>query len=175
MLGAIVGATIVWLCNLPHWKATGKAGGELCFSTAPAIKNYFANFLSEIIGTMALTLGILFIGVNKIADGLNPLIVGALIVAIGLSLGGATGYAINPARDLGPRIAHAILPIAGKGGSNWSYAIVPILGPIAGGLLGAVVCVFYKHTFNIGLCNCNCCSYYYFDFRMVHLINHQKK
>ncbi|MBK4050599.1 aquaporin family protein, partial [Staphylococcus aureus] len=119
--------------------------------TAPAIKNYFANFLSEIIGTMALTLGILFIGVNKIADGLNPLIVGALIVAIGLSLGGATGYAINPARDLGPRIAHAILPIAGKGGSNWSYAIVPILGPIAGGLLGAVVyAVFYKHTFNIG-------------------------
>ncbi|WP_172407628.1 aquaporin, partial [Staphylococcus aureus] len=75
----------------------------------------------------------------------------ALIVAIGLSLGGATGYAINPARDLGPRIAHAILPIAGKGGSNWSYAIVPILGPIAGGLLGAVVyAVFYKHTFNIG-------------------------
>ena len=110
-----------------------------------------AQMLGEIIGTMALTLGILFIGVNKIADGLNPLIVGALIVAIGLSLGGATGYAINPARDLGPRIAHAILPIAGKGGSNWSYAIVPILGPIAGGLLGAVVyAVFYKHTFNIG-------------------------
>ncbi|VDZ35141.1 Glycerol uptake facilitator protein [Staphylococcus aureus] len=152
MLGAIVGATIVWLMYLPHWKATEEAGAKLgVFSTAPAIKNYFANFLSEIIGTMALTLGILFIGVSKIADGLNPLIVGALIVAIGLSLGGATGYAINPARDLGPRIAHAILPIAGKGGSNWSYAIVPILGPIAGGLLGAVVyAVFYKHTFNIG-------------------------
>ena len=127
MLGAIVGATIVWLMYLPHWKATEEAGAKLgVFSTAPAIKNYFANFLSEIIGTMALTLGILFIGVNKIADGLNPLIVGALIVAIGLSLGGATG-------------------------SNWSYAIVPILGPIAGGLLGAVVyAVFYKHTFNIG-------------------------
>lgn len=122
MLGAIVGATIVWLMYLPHWKATEEAGAKLgVFSTAPAIKNYFANFLSEIIGTMALTLG------------------------------GATGYAINPARDLGPRIAHAILPIAGKGGSNWSYAIVPILGPIAGGLLGAVVyAVFYKHTFNIG-------------------------
>ena len=115
MLGAIVGATIVWLMYLPHWKATEEAGAKLgVFSTAPAIKNYFANFLSEIIGTMA-------------------------------------GYAINPARDLGPRIAHAILPIAGKGGSNWSYAIVPILGPIAGGLLGAVVyAVFYKHTFNIG-------------------------
>ena len=120
------------------------------FSTAPAIKNYFANFLSEIIGTTALTLGILFIGVNKIADGLNPLIVGALIIAIGLSLGGTTGYAINPARDLGPRIAHAILPIAGKGGSNWSYAIVPVLGPIAGGMLGAVIYeVFYKQTFNV--------------------------
>ena len=151
MLGAIVGATIVWLMYLPL-ESDRRSWREIrCFSTAPAIKNYFANFLSEIIGTMALTLGILFIGVNKIADGLNPLIVGALIVAIGLSLGGATGYAINPARDLGPRIAHAILPIAGKGGSNWSYAIVPILGPIAGGLLGAVVyAVFYKHTFNIG-------------------------
>lgn len=117
---------------------------------SPAIKNYFANFLSEIIGTTALTLGILFIGVNKIADGLNPLIVGALIIAIGLSLGGTTGYAINPARDLGPRIAHAILPIAGKGGSNWSYAIVPVLGPISGGMLGAVIYeVFYKQTFNV--------------------------
>ena len=151
MLGAIVGATIVWLMYLPHWKATEEAGAKLGVSLQHRLLRITANFLGEIIGTMALTLGILFIGVNKIADGLNPLIVGALIVAIGLSLGGATGYAINPARDLGPRIAHAILPIAGKGGSNWSYAIVPILGPIAGGLLGAVVyAVFYKHTFNIG-------------------------
>ena len=130
MLGGIVGGALVWL-------------------TAPAIKNYFANFLSEIIGTMALTLGILFIGVNKIADGLNPIIVGSLIIAIGLSLGGTTGYAINPARDLAPRIAHAILPIHGKGKSNWSYAIVPVLGPMAGGMLGAIVYeVFYKQTFN---------------------------
>lgn len=151
MLGGIVGATLVWLMYLPHWKATEDQATKLgVFSTAPAIKNYFANFLSEIIGTTALTLGILFIGVNKIADGLNPLIVGALIIAIGLSLGGTTGYAINPARDLGPRIAHAILPIAGKGGSNWSYAIVPVLGPIAGGMLGAVIYeVFYKQTFNV--------------------------
>ena len=136
----IVGATLVWLMYLPHWKATKDQGAKLgVFSTAPAIKNYFANFLSEIIGTAILSLGILFIGVNKIADGLNPLIVGSLIIAIGLSLGGPTGYAINPARDLGPRIAHAILPIAGKGGSNWWYAIVPVLGPIAGGMLGAVI------------------------------------
>lgn len=151
MLGGIVGGALVWLMYLPHWKATEDQATKLgVFSTAPAIKNYFANFLSEIIGTTALTLGILFIGVNKIADGLNPLIVGALIIAIGLSLGGTTGYAINPARDLGPRIAHAILPIAGKGGSNWSYAIVPVLGPIAGGMLGAVIYeVFYKQTFNV--------------------------
>lgn len=152
MIGGFVGATLVWLMYLPHWKATDDAGAKLgVFSTAPAIKNYFANFISEIIGTMALTLGILFIGVNKIADGLNPLIVGGLIVAIGLSLGGTTGYAINPARDLAPRIAHALLPIAGKGKSNWAYAIVPVLGPIAGGMLGAVIYeVFYKQTFTIG-------------------------
>ena len=149
MLGGIVGAALVWLMYLPHWKVTTDQGAKLgVFSTAPAIKNYFANFLSEIIGTTILTLGILFIGVNKIADGLNPLIVGSLIIAIGLSLGGPTGYAINPARDLGPRIAHAILPIAGKGGSNWWYAIVPVLGPIAGGMLGAVIYqVFYKNEF----------------------------
>ena len=97
MLGGIVGATLVWLMYLPHWKATKDQGAKLgVFSTAPAIKNYFANFLSEIIGTAILSLGILFIGVNKIADGLNPLIVGSLIIAIGLSLGGPTGYAINP-------------------------------------------------------------------------------
>ncbi|EHJ07981.1 MIP/aquaporin family protein [Staphylococcus simiae] len=151
MLGGIVGAVLVWLMYLPHWKVTEEKGAKLgVFSTAPAIKNYFANFLSEIIGTTILTLGILFIGINKIADGLNPIIVGLLIVAIGLSLGGPTGYAINPARDLGPRIAHAILPIFGKGDSNWSYAIVPVLGPIAGGMLGAVIyTIFYKHTFNL--------------------------
>ena len=148
---AIFGGVLVWLMYLPHWKATEDQGAKLgVFSTAPAIKNYFANFLSEIIGTAILCLGILFIGVNKIADGMNPLIVGGLIVAIGLSLGGPTGYAINPARDLGPRIAHAILPIAGKGGSNWGYAIVPVLGPIAGGMLGAVIYkVFYKGQFDL--------------------------
>lgn len=119
------------------------------FSTAPSIPNYFANFITEIIGTGILTLGLLFIGMNNIADGLNPLIVGALIVAIGVSIGGPTGYAINPARDLGPRIAHTILPIAGKGGSNWGYAIVPVLGPLSGGMIGAMFYrLFYKGIFD---------------------------
>ncbi|MCU5746779.1 aquaporin family protein [Staphylococcus sp. SQ8-PEA] len=150
MLGGIFGGILVWLMYLPHWKATEDKQAKLgVFSTAPAMKNYFANFISEIIGTTALTLGLLYIGMNKIADGLNPLIVGALIVAIGVSLGGPTGYAINPARDLGPRIAHALLPIAGKGDANWSYAIVPVLGPIAGGMLGAVIYrLFYKGVFD---------------------------
>ena len=104
----------------------------------------------KLLVTAALTMGLLFIGMSKIADGLNPLIVGSLIVAIGLSLGGPTGYAINPARDLGPRIAHAILPIAGKGNSNWGYAIVPILGPITGGMMGAVIYrLFYKGAFDM--------------------------
>lgn len=151
ILGGITGGIVVWLMYLAHWKQTEDQGAKLgVFSTAPAIKNYFANFLSEIIGTAALTLGLMFIGMNKIADGLNPLIVGSLIIAIGLSLGGPTGYAINPARDLGPRIAHAILPIAGKGNSNWSYAIVPVLGPITGGMIGAVIYrLVYKGAFDM--------------------------
>lgn len=150
ILGGIVGGALVWLMYLAQWKATEDQGTKLAvFSTAPAIKNYFANFMSEIIGTAILTMGLLFIGMNKIADGLNPLIVGSLIVAIGLSLGGPTGYAINPARDLGPRIAHVILPISGKGDSNWSYAIVPVLGPVTGGMIGAVIYrLFYKGAFD---------------------------
>lgn len=150
MLGGIVGGFLVWLMYLPHWKVTEDQGAKLAvFCTAPGVKNYYANFFSEIIGTAALTLGLLFIGINKFTEGLNPIIVGGLIVAIGLSLGGPTGYAINPARDLGPRIAHALLPIAGKGNSNWSYAIVPVLGPIAGGMLGACIYrVAYKETFD---------------------------
>lgn len=150
ILGGVVGGMLVWLMYLPHWRFTEDTQAKLgVFSTAPAIKNYFSNFISEIIGTSILTLVLMYIGMNKIADGMNPLIVGALIVAIGLSLGGPTGYAINPARDLGPRIAHAILPIAGKGGSNWSYAIVPVLGPIAGGMLGAVIYrLFFKGLFD---------------------------
>ena len=162
MLGAILGATTVWLAYLPHWEATENPAAKLgVFSTAPAIRKPFANLLCEIIGTFALVLGVLAIlspdaltpdvqknlGDEKAADptrpvwtfGLKPLLVGLRVFDIGLSLGGPTGYAINPARDLGPRIAHALLPIAGKGGSDWSYAWIPVAGPCIGGILGALV------------------------------------
>lgn len=150
MIGAILGATIVFLNYLPHWEKTKDQAAKLgIFATAPGssseVRSPLSNLVSEIIGTFILLLGLLFIGVNQFADGLNPLVVGALIVAIGMSLGGATGYAINPARDLGPRIAHAILPIPGKGGSDWSYSWIPILGPILGGSYGAL---FYNAVFN---------------------------
>ncbi|TYA14964.1 aquaporin family protein [Paenibacillus faecis] len=145
MLGAILGAVIVYLHYLPHWKATEDPATKLgVFATGPAVFHPFSNLMSEMIGTFILVLGILAIGANKFTDGLNPLIVGFLIVSIGLSLGGTTGYAINPARDLGPRIAHALLPIAGKGGSNWRYAWIPVVGPLLGGSLGAL---FYKNVF----------------------------
>ena len=143
--GAFVGAILVWLFYLSHWKAISDAGTKLSvFSTAPAIRHPLSNVLSELIATAILVFAILFIGVNEFTQGLKPLIVGLLVVSIGLSLGGTTGFAINPARDLGPRMAHAILPIAGKGSSDWSYAWVPVMGPIAGGILGAVL---YKLIF----------------------------
>lgn len=146
MLGAFLGAVVVYLHYLPHWAETEDAGAKLgVFSTGPAVPYTFANLLSEMIGTFVLVLGILAIGANKFADGLNPFIVGFLIVSIGLSLGGTTGYAINPARDLGPRIAHFLLPIAGKGSSNWGYAWIPIVGPVLGGMLGGL---FYKAVFD---------------------------
>lgn len=145
LLGAMIGATIVYFQYLPHWKETEDAGAKLgVFATAPAIRHPLSNLTSEIIGTFILVLGILMIGANEFTEGLNPLIVGALIIAIGLSLGGTTGYAINPARDLGPRIAHFLLPISGKGSSDWSYAWVPIVGPIVGGVFGAL---FYQQFF----------------------------
>jgi glycerol uptake facilitator protein len=149
-LGAFVGAVIVWLAYLPHWAETEDEGLKLgVFSTAPAIYNTPANLITEIIGTFVLVFGIFGIVANAgavggnaaavIGSGLNPLIVGLLVLAIGLSLGGPTGYAINPARDLGPRIAHAVLPIAGKGGNDWGYSWIPVVGPIIGGILGAVL------------------------------------
>jgi len=145
MIGAMIGATIVYLHYLPHWKETEDPGTKLgVFATGPAIPNTFANLLSELIGTFILVFGILAIGSNKFADGLNPFIVGFLIVSIGLSLGGTTGYAINPARDLGPRIAHFLLPITGKGGSNWKYAWIPVVGPALGGSLAGL---FYQIIF----------------------------
>ncbi|MCK1994196.1 aquaporin family protein [Peribacillus muralis] len=139
MIGAILGATLVFLHYLPHWKATEDPSAKLgVFATAPAIPHTFSNLLSEMIGTFILILGLLFIGANNFTEGLNPFAVGLLIVVIGMSLGGTTGYAINPARDLGPRIAHFLLPIPGKGNSNWGYSWIPVVGPIVGGSLGAV-------------------------------------
>jgi glycerol uptake facilitator protein len=136
--GAFTGAVLVWIHFLPHWKGTQNPASKLAvFSTAPAIRSTIPNLISEILGTMVLVTAILFIGANKFAEGLNPLIIGGLITSIGLSLGGTTGFAINPARDLGPRIAHFILPIAGKGSSDWSYSWIPVAGPLIGGLLGA--------------------------------------
>jgi glycerol uptake facilitator protein len=144
-LGAFVGAVIVWLAYLPHWPETEDAGLKLgVFCTAPAIYNTPANLITEIIGTFMLVFGVFGIfaysgEVGGSAAALNPLLVGLLVLGIGLSLGGPTGYAINPARDLGPRIAHAVLPIAGKGGSDWGYSWIPVVGPIIGGIIGAVL------------------------------------
>ena len=136
--GAFTGAVLVWIHYLPHWKMTADADTKLAvFCTGPAVRSTLSNLVCEIIGTMVLVVGILFIGANKFADGLNPLIVGMLIIAIGLSLGGTTGFAINPARDLPPRLAHFILPIPGKRNSDWSYSWIPVVGPLIGGLLGA--------------------------------------
>ena len=136
--GAFTGAVLVWIHYLAHWKRTEDAGQKLgIFCTGPAVRSAIPNLISEIIGTMVLVLGILFIGANKFVEGLNPLVVGGLIISIGLSLGGTTGFAINPARDLGPRIAHFILPIPGKGTSDWSYSWIPVIGPLIGGLLGS--------------------------------------
>ena len=134
--GAFTGAVLVWIQFLPHWKATPDAAAKLgVFSTAPAIRSTLSNFLSEVIGTIVLIMGLFFLGTNRFTEGLNPLIVGLLITSIGLSLGGTTGFAINPARDLGPRIAHAVLPIAGKGSSGWAYSWIPVAGPVTGAVL----------------------------------------
>ena len=140
MLGAIIGAELVWLHYLPHWERTPDPDAKLAvFCTAPAIRHTKGNFISEFLGTFVLLFGLSALGANRFAEGLNPLAVGALVLAIGLSLGGTTGYAINPARDLGPRIAHALLPIPGKGGSDWGYAWIPVLAPVLGGIAGALV------------------------------------
>ena len=145
MLGAIIGAVLVFFHYKPHWAETEDADLKLAvFSTGPAIRSTVSNFVSEVIGTFVLVLGILAIGANEFTEGLNPLIIGFLIVSIGLSLGGTTGYAINPARDLGPRIAHFLLPIPGKRDSDWGYSWIPVLAPILGGAYGAL---FYKAMF----------------------------
>ena len=145
VLGAMTGAALVWLHYLPHWSQTPDPDVKrACFSTAPAIRQPLANLISEIIGTFVLVLvgNAMFskaAAANGPAAGLGPYLVGCLVWGIGLSLGGTTGYAINPARDLGPRIMHTLLPIAKKGGSDWSYALIPIAGPLIGGALAGAV------------------------------------
>jgi glycerol uptake facilitator protein len=135
--GAFIGAVLVWLAYYLHWSETEDPGLKLAvFSTGPAIRNPAMNLITEIIGTLMLVFGVIGI-VQSQSEFLTPLLVGFLVVGIGLSLGGPTGYAINPARDLGPRIAHAVLPIAGKGDSDWGYSWIPVVGPIVGGVLGA--------------------------------------
>jgi glycerol uptake facilitator protein len=145
ILGAMAGAVLVWLFYLPHWEVTADRGKKLaCFSTGPAIRRPASNFLSEVIGTFVLVLAASALVSRRlapggVAPGLGPLLVGGVVWSIGLSLGATTGYAINPARDLGPRLIHTFLPIAGKGSSDWNYAWVPILGPICGGAVAAVL------------------------------------
>ena len=139
LMGALLGATLVWLHYRPHWAATPEPADKLaCFATGPAIRQPVWNLWSEIVGTCMLVLGANAISASgNLSIGWGPYLTGMLVWSIGLSLGGTTGYAINPARDLGPRLAHTLLPIMGKGSSDWSYAWVPILGPLLGAVLGA--------------------------------------
>jgi len=146
IVGAFLGAVVVWLTYLPHWAATEDPASKLAvFCTGPAIRRPLANTITEIVGTFILVLGILAVlspanltQGSEWSRGFGPALVGLIVWSIGLSIGGPTGYAINPARDFGPRLAHAVLPIPGKGGSDWGYALVPIVGPIIGGVLGAL-------------------------------------
>ena len=152
LIGAFAGAVLVWVAYLPHWKVTADPASKLAvFATGPAVRNMSANFVTEAIGTAVLVFGILAIAANAqtlsrpgdvdlsfvFSRGLQPLLVGVLVLGIGLSLGGPTGYAINPARDLAPRLAHAVLPIPGKGSSDWGYSWVPVVAPVIGGIIGA--------------------------------------
>jgi glycerol uptake facilitator protein len=146
MLGAMIGAFLVFLAYYQHFEDTEDPGLKLAvFSTGPAIRNPMWNMITEIIGTMLLVLGVLGIidpgNEGPGQSGLGGLLVALLVLGIGLSLGGPTGYAINPARDLGPRIMHAILPIPGKGPSDWGYSWIPVVGPLIGGAIGALIYV----------------------------------
>ena len=154
LVGGFLGAVLVWVMYWPHWRTTEDPAAKLAvFATGPAISHRAANFAGEVIGTAVLLFGILAIAANAqtlsrpgdvdlsfvFSRGLQPLLVGVLVLGIGLSLGGPTGYAINPARDLAPRIAHAVLPIAGKGNSDWGYAWIPVVAPMIGGVAGAAL------------------------------------
>ena len=147
-VGAFIGAVLAWVAYKKHFDVEEDAGAKLAvFSTGPAIRNPLWNMVTEIIATVMLTAGILAItnAGNKgiLVSGLATLLVAFLVVGIGLSLGGPTGYAINPARDLGPRIMHAILPIPGKGPSDWGYSWIPVVGPLIGGVIGGL---FYYYA-----------------------------
>ena len=150
LLGAFVGATLVWLYFLPHWPETPDPGAKLaCFCTTPAIRNIPSNLLCEIIGNLLLVLvvGAMFskaVTAVGAVGSLGPYLVASLVWGIGLSLGGTTGYAINPARDLGPRFAHALWPIARKGHSDWRYALVPVAGPLLGGILAGLLMRYFR-------------------------------
>ncbi len=140
--GGFLGAILVWAAYLPHWPQTEAPVAKLSvFATVPAIRHTAGNLICEVIGTAVLLVGAIGIANthNGITGGLGPLLVGILVFSIGLSLGGPTGYAINPARDLAPRIAHALLPIPGKGSSDWRYAWIPVVGPLLGGIVGALM------------------------------------
>src|SRR5262249_31431104 len=145
ILGAIVGAVLVWIQYLPHWRETADTGAKLgIFCTGPGIRHTLANLASEIIGTFVLVFvaGAIFskrVSGTGLAAGVGPYLVASLVWGIGLSLGGSTGYAINPARDFGPRLAHAVLPIAGKAGSDWGYAPIPVIGPLLGAALAGLL------------------------------------
>ncbi|MCK8491873.1 aquaporin family protein [Spirosoma sp. RP8] len=147
LIGSFIGATLVWLHYSPHWAATPDPADKLaCFGTGPAIRKLGANFLSEMLATLVLILGLAGISsknLGELAIGVGPYLVGILVWSIGLSLGGTTGYAINPARDLGPRLAHAVLPIPSKGTSDWAYAWVPIVGPLVGAIIGGLFIRFF--------------------------------
>ena len=149
LLGAAAGTTLVFLMYKPHYDLTENEGDKLAtFATGPAVRSTFSNFLSELLGTFVLVYGVLHIAGASVGGepaslgAIDALPVALVVVVVGLSLGGTTGYAINPARDLGPRIMHALLPVPGKGGSDWGYAWIPILGPILGGVLAAVVKIY---------------------------------
>ncbi len=144
ILGGFTGAALVWLFYLPHWSSTSDPQKKLgCFATIPAIRSYASNFTSEAVATFVLVLVAAALVSKRlapggVAPGLGPVLVGALVWSVGLSLGGTTGYAINPARDLGPRLAHAVIPVKGKGSSDWSYAWIPVAGPVCGSAIAAL-------------------------------------
>jgi glycerol uptake facilitator protein len=143
-IGAFLGATLVFIFNYDQFKCSDNKADKLAvFCTGPAIRNNSINFICEVIGTFVLVFGILGMGAQNLTNGMGTLFVGFLIWSIGLSLGGTTGYAINPARDLAPRIAHAVLPIPNKGDSDWGYAWIPVIAPIIGAVLGAVFFVMF--------------------------------